>query len=179
MRGLCYVSAGAKTRRGKGVDPVYEDAGAVIESPVGEILVTCRGGAVTGIHFMQPGARPRAGSSGEGRVLGEAIGQLEEYFAGRRRSFSLPLALDGTAFQLAAWEELSRIPWGRTISYGEQARRMGRPGAARAVGGANRRNPVAIVIPCHRVIGADGSLTGFGGGLGRKEALLSLEGALP
>ena len=89
----------------------------------------------------------------------------------------MKLAPEGTPFQLAAWRELRRIPYGATITYGEQARRMGRPGAARAAGGANRENPIAIIIPCHRVIGADGRLTGFGGGLGIKRRLLELEGA--
>jgi methylated-DNA-[protein]-cysteine S-methyltransferase len=103
-------------------------------------------------------------------------GQLAEYFAGRRRDFDLPLAPRGTAFQRAVWSELARVPYGRTISYGELADRVGRAGASRAVGGANNKNPLPIVVPCHRVIGADGSLTGYGGGLERKRALLALEG---
>lgn len=105
--------------------------------------------------------------------------QLDEYFAGERQHFELPLHPVGTAFQLAVWQELRRIPYGTTISYGELARRIGKPQAVRAVGAANGRNPLPIVVPCHRVIGADGSLTGFGGGLPIKRHLLDLEQALP
>lgn len=101
--------------------------------------------------------------------------QLGEYFDGARRDFDLPLSPDGTAFQHQVWNELRRIPYGETVSYGELARRIGRPTASRAVGAANGRNPLAIVVPCHRVIGADGTLTGYGGGLPVKEALLALE----
>jgi methylated-DNA-[protein]-cysteine S-methyltransferase len=103
--------------------------------------------------------------------------QLSEYFAGRRRVFDLPLALRGTPFQLQVWEELQRIPFGATCTYTELARRVGRPAAVRAVGRANATNPVSLVVPCHRVVGADGTLTGYGGGLGVKRALLDLEGA--
>ncbi|HEV2540446.1 MAG TPA: methylated-DNA--[protein]-cysteine S-methyltransferase [Frateuria sp.] len=101
--------------------------------------------------------------------------QLEEYFAGTRQAFELPLHPIGTPFQLAVWQELGRIPYGATISYGEMARRIGQPQAVRAVGAANGRNPLPIVLPCHRVIGADGSLTGFGGGLPTKRFLLAME----
>jgi len=101
--------------------------------------------------------------------------QLEEYFAGARQVFALPLHPLGTPFQLAVWQELARIPYGATVSYGEMARRIGQPQAVRAVGAANGRNPLPIVLPCHRVIGADGSLTGFGGGLPTKRFLLALE----
>ena len=101
--------------------------------------------------------------------------QLLEYFGGARRDFDLPLAPAGTAFQRRVWNELRRIPYGETISYGELARRIGRPTASRAVGAANGRNPLAIVVPCHRVIGADGTLIGYGGGLPVKEALLAHE----
>jgi methylated-DNA-[protein]-cysteine S-methyltransferase len=107
------------------------------------------------------------------------VTQLEEYFSGQRRDFDLELAPQGTEFQLRVWNELTRIPYGTTISYGELARRLGNPDASRAVGTANGANPIPIVVPCHRVIGADGSLTGFGGGLKAKAALLELEGALP
>ena len=107
--------------------------------------------------------------------LDEAKRQLREYFEGERRDFELPLAPAGTPFQLRVWEELRRIPYGETISYGELARRIGRPTASRAVGAANGRNPLAIVVPCHRVIGADGTLTGYGGGLPVKETLLAHE----
>ena len=101
--------------------------------------------------------------------------QLAEYFDGTRRDFCLPLSPHGTAFQHRVWDELLRIPYAETISYGELARRIGRPTASRAVGAANGRNPLAIVVPCHRVIGADGTLTGYGGGLAVKEVLLALE----
>ena len=108
-------------------------------------------------------------------ALDAAKRQLAEYFDGERRDFDLPLAPDGTTFQLRVWAELRRISYGETISYGELARRIGKPTASRAVGAANGRNPLSIVVPCHRVIGADGTLTGFGGGLPVKQALLDLE----
>jgi methylated-DNA-[protein]-cysteine S-methyltransferase len=111
-------------------------------------------------------------------VLAAAARQLEEYFAGERTAFELPLDLEGTRFQRAAWLALAEIPYGETVSYGEQARRLGRPHAVRAVGAANGRNPVPIVLPCHRVVGSDGSLTGFGGGLDVKRALLDHEAGL-
>lgn len=104
--------------------------------------------------------------------------QLGEYFAHERQEFELPLACQGTEFQMSVWSELTRIPFGTTISYRELARRIGRPKAVRAVGGANGRNPIPIVVPCHRVIGASGQLTGFGGGVATKRALLEFEGAL-
>jgi methylated-DNA-[protein]-cysteine S-methyltransferase len=104
--------------------------------------------------------------------------ELAAYFAGRRKKFTLPLAPRGTTFQRRVWDELRRIPYGRTISYGELAVRIGNPAATRAVARANATNPIAVVVPCHRVIGADGTLTGYGGGLDRKRRLLELEGAL-
>ncbi len=107
-----------------------------------------------------------------------AISQLKEYFAGSRRSFDLPLDLRGTEFQVEAWNALAEIPYGRTASYGQQAASIGRPKAVRAIGGANGRNPVAIVLPCHRIVGADGSLTGFGGGIEVKKWLLDHEQAM-
>lgn len=113
---------------------------------------------------------------GETRVTSKTASQLEAYFEGRLREFELPLALRGTEFQVAVWRELLTIPFGETRSYGEQAQRIGRPGALRAVGKTNGDNRLAIVVPCHRVIGADGKLTGYGGGLWRKQRLLELEG---
>jgi methylated-DNA-[protein]-cysteine S-methyltransferase len=107
--------------------------------------------------------------------VSDAITQLDEYFAGSRRDFELPLDLQGTEFQVAAWNALAEIPYGRTASYGQQAASIGRPKAVRAIGGANGRNPVAIVLPCHRIVGADGSLTGFGGGIEVKKWLLDHE----
>lgn len=109
-------------------------------------------------------------------LLREARLQLEEYFAGRLKKFSLPLAPEGTDFMQAVWKELERIPYGGTASYKQIAGRIGRPGAARAVGMANNKNPIAIIIPCHRVVGADGRLVGYAGGLDVKKALLALEG---
>jgi methylated-DNA-[protein]-cysteine S-methyltransferase len=108
-------------------------------------------------------------------VLDAALVQLRQYFAGQRRTFELPLDLVGTAFQRSAWLALADIPYGETVSYGEQARRLGRPTAVRAVGAANGRNPIAVILPCHRVIGGDGSLTGYAGGLDIKSALLDHE----
>jgi methylated-DNA-[protein]-cysteine S-methyltransferase len=108
-------------------------------------------------------------------LLEEAARQLRAYFAGELRRFDVPLDLAGTEFQVAAWRALADIPYGTTISYGEQARRLGRPRAVRAVGAANGRNPLPIVLPCHRLVGADGSLVGFGGGLARKRLLLEHE----
>jgi methylated-DNA-[protein]-cysteine S-methyltransferase len=110
-------------------------------------------------------------------VIAETLRQLDEYFAGTRREFDVPLAPTGTPFQLAVWEALRAIPYGETTSYGEIARSVGRPNAVRAVGQANGRNPIAVIVPCHRVIGSDRSLTGYGGGMERKEYLLRLEGA--
>jgi methylated-DNA-[protein]-cysteine S-methyltransferase len=112
-------------------------------------------------------------------ILRQAARELEEYFAGRRREFSVPVAPEGTEFQLAVWAGLTRIPYGATWSYAQLAQAIGRPQAVRAVGAANGANPIGIIIPCHRVIGSDGSLTGFGGGLPLKRRLLELEGALP
>ncbi len=122
-----------------------------------------------------PAAAWRETRGGLPGALDAAKRQLAEYFDGTRCDFDLPLAPDGTTFQLRVWDELRRIDYGETISYGELARRIGRPTASRAVGAANGRNPLAIVVPCHRVIGADGTLTGYGGGLPVKQALLDLE----
>jgi methylated-DNA-[protein]-cysteine S-methyltransferase len=108
-------------------------------------------------------------------TVNDAISQLEEYFAGSRQNFDLPLDLRGTEFQIEAWRALADIPYGHTASYGQQAASIGRPKAVRAIGGANGRNPVAIVLPCHRIVGADGSLTGFGGGIAVKKWLLDHE----
>ena len=123
----------------------------------------------------QPDAAWREKRSALPAALHAAKRQLVEYFDGTRRDFDLPLAPRGTAFQCQVWEELRHISYGETISYGELARRIGKPTASRAVGAANGRNPLAIVVPCHRVIGADGTLTGYGGGLPVKQALLALE----
>ena len=152
-----------------------------IKTPIGTVLLAGDGERLRRIHF-QSGPRPLRPPAewiAAARPFAAAVAQLEAYFAGRRRAFDLPLAPAGTPFQLEVWQALRGIPYGETISYGELARRIGNPRAARAVGLANGANPLPIVVPCHRVIGADGTLTGFGGGLPTKQALLALEGALP
>jgi methylated-DNA-[protein]-cysteine S-methyltransferase len=150
------------------------------DSPIGRLLLVSDGEALTGLYMDVPGhashtrsdVREDAGAS----PLPAVVRQLEEYFGGSRREFDLPLRLQGTEFQQRVWRSLMKIRYGETMSYGEQARRIGNPNASRAVGLANGRNPICIVVPCHRVIGADGSLTGFGGGLERKRWLLVHEG---
>jgi methylated-DNA-[protein]-cysteine S-methyltransferase len=150
---------------------------SVFASPVGELLLVSNGEALTALHLAP--WKPPEGSRQDDVLLGPAREQLRAYFAGELFDFDLPLAPAGTAFQRRVWDELQRIPFGRTVSYGEIARRLGVPGAARPVGAANGRNPIAIVVPCHRVIGTDGTLTGYGGGLARKRWLLDHEaGAL-
>jgi methylated-DNA-[protein]-cysteine S-methyltransferase len=143
----------------------------VYESPVGPLRLLSRDGALVALHLN---ARPGPEDLGD-PVLAEATTQLREYFAGARTGFELPLAMEGNAFEQRVWAALREIPYGETASYGEIAQRIGAPGAARAVGVANARNPIAIVVPCHRVIGANGKLVGFGGGLPMKRALLDLE----
>ena len=150
-----------------------------LDTPVGRVLLAGDGIRLHHLHF-QSGPRPLKPSStwtAARSVFTQAIAELEEYFAGRRRQFDLPLAPQGTAFQVRVWRALGDIPYGQTISYGELARRIGHPRASRAVGLANGANPLPILVPCHRVIGANGALTGFGGGLPVKRALLALEGA--
>jgi methylated-DNA-[protein]-cysteine S-methyltransferase len=149
------------------------------DSPVGPLLLAGTADALTHVNFQAtaPAPRPAADWRCDAAPFAAVLRQLEEYFAGTRHSFSLPLAPRGTPFQLSVWRALQAIPYGETLSYGELARRIHLPGAARAVGLANGANPLPIIVPCHRVIGADGSLTGFGGGLPIKRALLSLEGA--
>jgi methylated-DNA-[protein]-cysteine S-methyltransferase len=151
----------------------------VFESPVGRIVLVSDGTALTALLFDDgraagPSAR-RAGAHAVAAPLAQARRELAEYFAGRRKTFSVPLAPGGTPFQRRVWEELRRIPYGATASYREIARAVGSPGAVRAVGAACARNPIAIVVPCHRVIGSDGSLTGYAAGLARKRTLLALE----
>ena len=150
------------------------------DSPVGLLLLVGDARALRAVRFPphEVDEAARAGWRRDPARFDAARAQLDEYFAGRRRAFELPLAPRGSLFQLHVWRELRAIPYGTTISYGELARRIGRPGASRAVGLANGRNSLAIVVPCHRVIGADGSLTGYGGGLERKRWLLRHEGAL-
>jgi len=149
------------------------------ESPIGRLLLTTDGAALTGL-YMEPSRKAQSldgwTQDGTAGPLAAATLQLTEYFAGSRREFDLPLHLKGTGFQTRVWHELTEIPYGQTWSYGELARRIDKPSASRAVGLANGRNPISIVVPCHRVIGADGSLTGYGGGLPRKQWLLAHEG---
>ncbi len=149
-------------------------------SPVGELELVASPRGLRAV--MWPGEWPvgtdvpHAGGSGRAAaILAEAVLQLDEYFAGTRREFDLPLDPVGTEFQQAAWAELRKIPFGETISYGEQARRLGDSNKSRAVGAANGRNPLSIVVPCHRVVGANGELTGFAAGLDAKEWLLGHE----
>lgn len=146
----------------------------VHDSPVGPLTLVSEGGGLVGIHFegwnAPAGALPKSDT-----VLTATARQLDAYFAGRLRRFNLPLAPAGTPFQQRVWSALSGIPFGETRSYGQLAEAIGKPSAMRAVGAANGRNPISIVVPCHRVIGADGSLTGFGGGIERKRFLLRLE----
>jgi methylated-DNA-[protein]-cysteine S-methyltransferase len=149
-----------------------------LDSPIGTLLIAGDDQAIHRIEFPKNGApgRPEPGwSESSAGPIAEAVRQLREYFAGERTEFDLALAPDGTAFQRSVWRRLQDIPYGETISYGELAKRIGNPKASRAVGAANGCNPLPIVIPCHRVIGADGKLTGFGGGLPTKEKLLALE----
>ena len=143
-----------------------------IDSPIGELLLAGDGQALTAVHMN---GAPGAGWRRDPAPFRDAAEQLRAYFAGELRDFDLALAPRGTPFQRRVWDALRDIPYGRTISYSELAATVGRPGAARAVGAANGRNPLAVVVPCHRVIGAGGALTGYGGGLGRKRLLLDLE----
>lgn len=156
--------------------------GTVIKSPVGPLLVRGTADGVTDIYFAReqsPGASPSENGTGAGFMPEPvllAVRQLHEYFHAGRRRFDLPLRLDGTPFQRAVWAFLLTIPYGRTYTYGEVAELIGKPGAARAVGAAVGRNPISIVVPCHRIVGAGGGLGGYGGGLDTKRFLLQLEG---
>lgn len=146
-----------------------------IDSPIGPLtIVVDDAGRLTELRFADGDAldRPPAADSRSSAVAA----QLGEYFAGKRRAFDIELAMRGTEFQRAVWSALLAIPYGETITYAELARRIGRPSAIRAVGAANGANPVPVIVPCHRVIGADGTLTGYGGGIERKQWLLALEG---
>ncbi len=147
-------------------------------SPLGELVLTASETALTGVYFENSHYVPRPESQGgSSAVLEQACHQLTEYFAGLRRAFDLRLDAAGSAFEHRVWDALRTIPYGTTTSYGELARRLGDPRATRAVGAANGKNPIPIIVPCHRVVGARGELTGFGGGLERKVWLLEHEGA--
>lgn len=144
-------------------------------SPLGPLQLFATGDQLVGLYMSEPPAI--AAIERRSDVLVRAIAQLTEYFAGARRVFDLPLALDGTAFQQRVWQTLLDIPHGATWSYGELARAIGKPSASRAVGAANGKNPISIIVPCHRVIGANGDLTGYGGGMPAKRWLLAHEHA--
>jgi len=148
----------------------------VVPSLIGDLLLTSDGDGLTGLH-MEPanGFDVVPEWEEDATAFSDAANQLASYFAGELTAFDLPLALAGTPFQKRVWAELRRIPYGHTISYQELARRVGNPKASRAVGSANGQNPVAVIVPCHRVIASDGTLGGFGGGLDRKEWLLNHE----
>ena len=147
------------------------------ETPIGELLLAGDDDGLAMIGFPKGSMRrdPESDWIYNEKPLASACKQLGEYFSGKRKSFDLPLQFDGTEFQVSVLKALQDIPYGETVSYGEIARRIGKPKAVRAVGAANGRNPLPIVVPCHRVIGSSGDLTGFGGGLDTKEALLRLE----
>jgi len=156
-----------------GQTPLY----TTLDSPIGELLLLGDGQALHGL-YMQGGRRPIAIRSGWERCAApftDARAQLQDYFAGQRTAFDLSLAMSGNPFERRLWRALQEIPYGETLSYGELARCIGQPSAARAVGIANARNPIAVIVPCQRVIGASGALVGYGGGLATKDRLLALE----
>jgi methylated-DNA-[protein]-cysteine S-methyltransferase len=150
-----------------------------VDSPVGPLTLTACDGSLSRLHMQDQRHAPAHSPKWQrdDRAFDEVVQQLQAYFAGQLTQFDLPLAVDGTPFQRRVWAALREIPYGQTISYGELAHWVGSPGAARAVGLANGRNPVGIIVPCHRVIGADGSMTGYGGGVQRKVWLLEHEAA--
>ena len=147
-------------------------------SPLGDLLVAAQDGALVVVHFA-PFERPGGDPTPDDPLLTQAVRELGEYFAGTRKEFDVPVGPPGTPFQQAVWAELRRVPYGETATYSEIAARMGAPAAVRAVGSANGRNPVGVLVPCHRVIGSDGNLRGYAGGVERKLALLALERGAP
>jgi len=152
---------------------------AYIDTPIGKVQICASSKGITKVHIMDDGDNThRSKSQGKGSEhITDCCHQLDEYFKGNRKSFNLSMDLDGTDFQKKVWAALQSVPYGETCSYGEIARYIGKPRAQRAVGSANHSNPVAIIVPCHRIIGSNGSLTGYGGGLWRKEWLLEHERA--
>ncbi len=154
---------------------------AVVDSPVGPLTLVADGGALVGLYMTEQRHWPPREEFGQppddpgSEPFAAASAQLREYFDGQRTEFDLRLALDGTLFQRRVWAALQDIPYGQTVSYGQLADRIGQPSASRAVGLANGKNPVGIIVPCHRVVGADGGLTGYGGGIERKRYLLAHE----
>jgi len=151
----------------------------IYASPQGRMLLVADDAGLAGVYFEKQKHFPERSKDWRhdprNALLVQAKRELDEYFAGKRRHFDVALSPDGTAFQKSVWKAISSIGFGETISYGELARRAGVPGSARAAGAATGRNPIGIIVPCHRVVGADGSLTGYAGGLNRKKALLALE----
>ncbi|KUO12915.1 methylated-DNA--[protein]-cysteine S-methyltransferase [Streptomyces sp. DSM 15324] len=149
----------------------------VIDSPYGPLTLVADDGVLCGLYMAEQRHRPPQENFGprDDTLFGAAEEQLEAYFEGGLKEFTLPLRMSGTPFQREVWDQLRRIPYGETRSYGELAGFLGNPGASRAVGLANGRNPIGIIVPCHRVVGASGGLTGYGGGLDRKQRLLDFE----
>lgn len=177
LSGMHTADTGGDGRRSEAGAP--RRVTRVVDSPLGPITMTAEGDALVALDFGAPSAATDDGaghrSPAAERVLDDAARQLAAYFSGELREFDLPLRSRGTPFQTAVWAALREIPYGETRSYADIARRVGRPTAVRAVGRANGQNPLSIVVPCHRVIGSDGSLTGYAGGVERKRALLELE----
>jgi methylated-DNA-[protein]-cysteine S-methyltransferase len=152
-----------------------------VDSPVGPLTLVSTDGVLSGLYMDRQRYRPPAETFGEpdDAPFGQVIDQLAEYFAGKRSEFSVPVSLNGTEFQRTVWTALRDIRYGETVPYGELAERIGRPAASRAVGLANGKNPISIIVPCHRVVGSTGDLTGYGGGLDRKQYLLDFEQRTP
>ncbi|GGR98253.1 methylated-DNA--protein-cysteine methyltransferase [Streptomyces aureoverticillatus] len=152
----------------------------VIDSPYGPLTLVATDGTLSGLYMTEQRHRPAEETFGDRdpAPFGPAIDQLEAYFAGGLKEFDLPLCLDGTPFQRSVWQQLLEIPYGQTRTYGELAEALGNPAASRAVGLANGKNPISVIVPCHRVIGASGGLTGYGGGLDRKQRLLAFESGI-
>ncbi|MFJ4876612.1 methylated-DNA--[protein]-cysteine S-methyltransferase [Streptomyces sp. NPDC088745] len=153
----------------------------VVDSPYGPLTLVATEGVLCGLYMVGQRHRPAEETFGDPdpEPFPEVIEQLDAYFRGELTEFTVPLHLHGTPFQRSVWEQLQRIPYGETRTYGQLAQHMGNTGASRAVGLANGKNPVGIIVPCHRVIGSTGSLTGYGGGLDRKQRLLAFEGGVP
>ncbi|MCZ7457046.1 methylated-DNA--[protein]-cysteine S-methyltransferase [Streptomyces sp. WMMC940] len=153
----------------------------VTDSPYGPLTLVATDSVLSGLYMTEQRHRPGEEDFGEPdpRPFREVVRQLDAYFAGELKDFDLPMHLAGTPFQRTVWEQLLLIPYGETRTYGELAGALGNPGASRAVGLANGKNPIGIIVPCHRVIGASGSLTGYGGGLDRKQRLLAFERGVP
>ncbi|MEV2250926.1 methylated-DNA--[protein]-cysteine S-methyltransferase [Streptomyces sp. NPDC050147] len=151
----------------------------LIDSPYGPLTLVATDGVLSGLYMTEQRHRPPEETFGDrdASPFGETISQLEAYFEGELKEFDLHMRLDGTPFQRTVWQQLQLIPYGETRTYGELAAILGKPNASRAVGLANGKNPIGVIVPCHRVIGAGGSLTGYGGGLDRKQRLLVFEGA--